>query len=308
MTKWTWVFGIYVSLLTLLGTAVAQGPEAARGPAEIIMAAPDSHWRTLDPEYTLYIDLKPNGADGGRIVVELSRDLAPAHVAQVKTLARAGYYDGLDFYRVVDGFVAQGGDINAASEPDAKPLPPLAAPTLDGEFETALQPGLPFFAIPGPDGYAARTGFLNGFPAGVSVQQGRIWLAHCYGAFAFGRDTGANTASTEFYITLGVWRYLDRNLTVFGAVRAGMEFVQALPRGDEGPGVISDPALRVPFEFKIAADVPAPDRTDLQVMDTNSRSFAQFVDARRNRPEDFFLYKQDYADVCSIRVPVRPAP
>ena len=60
---------------------------------------------TADPENTLYMDLKD-----GRVTIELLSDLAPKHVAQIKRLARAGFYDGLAFHRVIAGFMVQGGD------------------------------------------------------------------------------------------------------------------------------------------------------------------------------------------------------
>jgi cyclophilin family peptidyl-prolyl cis-trans isomerase len=59
----------------------------------------------LDPENTLYLELK-----SGRVVIELLPDIAPKHVAQIKTLVRRGFYDGTPFHRVIDGFMAQGGD------------------------------------------------------------------------------------------------------------------------------------------------------------------------------------------------------
>ncbi len=291
-----------LAMLQSLVPATAQDA-VRRSPSQIIAEAPAEHWRALDPENTLYIDMET-----GRVVVELTQDLAPVHVAQVKTLTRAGYYDGLNFYRVIDGFVAQGGDIHAADAQKAKPLPAGAQQTLEAEFEAPLRPGLGYVPVPGPDGYATRTGFLNGFPAGIDPQYGKVWLTHCYGAFAFGREEGADTASTEFYITLGVQRYLDRNLTVFGAVRQGMPLLQALPRGDEGPGMISDPEKRMAFTFRVAADLPPEERTPLEVMDTNSGSFKALVQARRNRPEPFFKYRPDHADICAIPIPVRPVP
>ncbi|HIJ63297.1 MAG TPA: peptidylprolyl isomerase, partial [Rhodospirillaceae bacterium] len=60
---------------------------------------------TADRENTLYLDLKD-----GRVVIELRPDLAPNHVARIKELAREGFYDGLLFHRVIEGFMAQGGD------------------------------------------------------------------------------------------------------------------------------------------------------------------------------------------------------
>jgi peptidylprolyl isomerase len=59
----------------------------------------------LDPENTLYLDIRP-----GRVVIRLMPDVAPMHVAQIKTLVRRGFYDGTPFHRVIEGFMAQGGD------------------------------------------------------------------------------------------------------------------------------------------------------------------------------------------------------
>jgi cyclophilin family peptidyl-prolyl cis-trans isomerase len=73
-----------------------------------------------DPENTLYIDL-----GHGRVVIELKPDLAPNHVARIKELAREGFYDGTPFHRVIEGFMAQGGDptgtgTGGSSKPDLK--------------------------------------------------------------------------------------------------------------------------------------------------------------------------------------------
>jgi peptidylprolyl isomerase len=68
-------------------------------------ALPAVAQQATDPENTLYLDLKP-----GRVVIEMFPDVAPKHVAQIKTLARQGFYDGTPFHRVIEGFMAQGGD------------------------------------------------------------------------------------------------------------------------------------------------------------------------------------------------------
>ena len=70
-----------------------------------LMSDPADAQPALDPENTLYMDIK-----GGRVVIQLLPDLAPQHVARVKTLARKGFYDGTPFHRVIEGFMAQGGD------------------------------------------------------------------------------------------------------------------------------------------------------------------------------------------------------
>ena len=76
--------------------------------------------QTPDPENTLYLDLKD-----GRVVIQLRPDLAPKHVAQIKKLTREGFYDGIVFHRVIDGFMAQTGDptgtgMGGSKEPDIK--------------------------------------------------------------------------------------------------------------------------------------------------------------------------------------------
>jgi peptidylprolyl isomerase len=75
----------------------------------------------LDPENTIYMDLK-----GGRVVIKLRPDLAPGHVERIKTLTRQGFYDGLVFHRVLDGFMAQGGDPTGTGSGGSK-LPDLKA-------------------------------------------------------------------------------------------------------------------------------------------------------------------------------------
>jgi cyclophilin family peptidyl-prolyl cis-trans isomerase len=269
---------------------------SARGPGQVVAEATAEEWVTPDPERTLYIDI----ADG-RIVVLMNADLAPNHVAQVQTLTREGYYDGLHFYRVIEGFVAQGGDAKGEKPKGS------AKDSLKAEFTDPWRDDLSFTPLGNPDGYADIAGYLNGFPAGRDLDSGEIWLAHCTGAFAFGRDTLQDSASTEFYITLQPQRYLDRNLTVFGRVIWGMEHVQAIPRGRPGNGgVIEDEARWTEISsLRLAADLPEAERIDLEMLDTNSASFKDLILARRNRPEDFFYYRPDYLDLCQLALPVR---
>ena len=90
-------------------------------PATVVMGVAMSDAASLDPENTLYMDLKD-----GRVVIQLLPELAPRHVARVKELARKGFYDGTPFHRVIDGFMAQGGDPTGTGT-GGSDLPPLAA-------------------------------------------------------------------------------------------------------------------------------------------------------------------------------------
>jgi peptidylprolyl isomerase len=94
---------------------------AAIAAAFLFVAAPaQAASEKLDPENTIYLDLKD-----GRVVIKLRPDLAPNHVAQIKKLTREGFYDGIVFHRVIDGFMAQTGDptgtgMGGSKEPDLK--------------------------------------------------------------------------------------------------------------------------------------------------------------------------------------------
>ncbi|HXI86750.1 MAG TPA: peptidylprolyl isomerase [Parvularculaceae bacterium] len=277
----------------LTSVASADPIEGAKSSADILAASAPGDWRPLDPENTLYIE-----TEKGRIVVQLSSKLAQKTVAHVKALARAGFYDGLSFYRVIGGFVAQGGD---ALETKGK------QPTIAAEFDQPAPKDLPFDKLKDKDGYASEVGFVESMPAGMAPKTNRVWLLHCAGAMALGRDNERDTQSTEFYITLQAQRYLDRNLTVFGRVVDGMQYVQALRRlaPPEKPGDdLGDKIVSV----KVAADVPAAERTNLEVLDSSRPIFAAYAEARRNRPEAFFYYRPNYLDICQLPIPARPVP
>lgn len=278
------------------GAAQAQALEGKRGPTQIVAAAAPSDWRALDQENLLYIEL-----ERGRAVVALSRHFAPAHVAQVKTLARQGFYDGLSFYRVIDGFVAQGGDPFEEREIGA------ARAAMPPEFDQPLTEAMAFNAAPDTDGYAAQVGFVDSLPVGVDKDGARAWLLHCSGAFAFGRWIEPDTASTEFYITLQPQRYLDRNLSVAGRVVWGMEHLQALRRV-EPPQSRGDDLGETILAMRIGSDLPEEERLDLEILASGTAIFAEYVESRRNRPGEFFVHRPNYLDICQMATPVRIAP
>ncbi len=274
--------------------APADAAEPQRSSAEILAESTAADWRALDPEETLYIDV-----EDGRVVVALSPRLAPGLVAQLRTLTKAGFYDGLSFYRVIEGFVAQGGDPFSAKDIGE------AAPSLAAEFDAPLSDDLDIWIQPDADGYADQVGWLGTLPVGVDRAEGRVWHLHCVGAFAFGRNNEKDSASTEFYVTLQPQRYLDRNLTVAGRVISGMEHLQALRRvapPQSEADDLGDPIVSMRF----AADTPEAERSNFEVLDSSRPIFADYMAARRNRPEDFFYFRPNYIDICQAPTPVRP--
>ena len=293
-------------LVLFAATANSQPPEPTavkpRSMQEILDASQASDWRTLDPANTVYLELDRAGS---RVVIELAPTFAPAHVANILTLAHEGYWDGLSINRSQDNFVVQWGD-PAESDTQRKPLGSAKA-RLPAEFARGSA-GLAFHALPDPDGWAPQIGFIDGFPAARDPNAKSAWLAHCYGAVGAGRDVAADSSNgTELYVVTGQSpRQLDRNITVVGRVVQGMESLSVLPRGTGPLGFYEQPGQRVTIKtIRLAADVPEAERTPLQVLRTDTPLFDELVDARRNRRDDWYKQPAGHIDLCNVPLPVR---
>ena len=282
--------------------AVATTP-TTRTMQEILDAAAPADWRTLDPASTLYLEL-----DTGRVVIELAPAFAPAHVANIRTLAQGHYWDGLSIYRSHDNFVVQFGD---PTEDEAARKPIVGALAhLPAEFDRPAS-GVPFDRLPDVDGWAPQVGFSGGFPAARDADAGRAWLAHCYGAVGAGRGMAADSSNgTELYVVIGQSpRQLDRNITLVGRVVDGIERLSALPRGSGPLGFQEDPGDYVPIRsVRLASDVAPDERSALQVLRTDTPLFMELVESRRNRNDDWYLRPAGHIDLCNVPVPVREAP
>lgn len=207
-----------VSLLMMFGLATASGAEK---PAPAVIVAP-----VLDPQNILNLDL----STGGTVRILLRPDKAPAHVERIKQLTRAGFYDGILFHRVIEGFMAQTGDPKGTGE-GGSPLPDLKA-----EF--------------------------NDMP-------------HLRGTVSMARTDSPDTANSQFFICFQPVLKLDGKYTVFGRLIAGMEFVDAVERGEppatpskivkawiEGDGRNAPRvALIIPAPVTTPAPAPAPAET-----------------------------------------------
>ncbi|WP_349986633.1 peptidylprolyl isomerase [Stenotrophomonas sp. WHRI 8082] len=291
--------GLALAACALASLATAATPY--RSPQQILDAAPASDWRTPDPANLLYMDLPT-----GRVILELAPQFAPRHVANIQTLAHEAFWNGTSIYRAQDNFVVQFGDADADDAGKAKPLG-SAARKLPAEFERPSA-GLTFNALPDRDGWAARTGFVDGFATGADPKAGKAWLAHCYGALGAGRNNDEDSSiGAELYVVTGQSpRQLDRNITVVGRVLKGMELLSALPRGPAPMGFYADAAQRTPIiSIRRVSEVPEAERTPIQVLRTESKTFAATVEARRNRVDDFYKRPAGHIDLCNIPVPVR---
>jgi peptidylprolyl isomerase len=295
---------LFVRGLVLAAAALvidAAAAPAGKTMADILAASKPSDWRTLDPENTLYLELA-----SGRVVIELAPEFAPQHVANVRTLVRGKYFDGLSIVRSQDNFVVQWAD---PADADHKKPVGDAKNKLTPEFDRRA-PGLQFVALPDPDTYAPQTGFVSGLPAARDKADGTAWLVHCYSMVGAGRDNDVDTGpGTEIYVVSGhAPRQLDRNVALFGRVVYGMELLAIMPRGPAPMGFYDKAEQRVPIrEIRVAADVPADKRTKLELLRTDTQTFTDLIEARRNRQDEWYKYKAGRIDVCNVPLPVRVA-
>jgi peptidylprolyl isomerase len=144
-----------------------------------------------DPENTILIELK-----SGTVAIELLPEIAPKHCERMKELAREGAYDGVVFHRVIDGFMAQTGDVEH-----------------------------------GKDGGNTRRAGTGGsdkpdLPAEFSG------IPHDRGTLGAARSSNPNSANSQFFINFSDNHFLNRQYTVYGRVVAGMEHVDAITRGE----------------------------------------------------------------------------
>jgi peptidylprolyl isomerase len=289
-------FLLLAALVFLTARALAETHPAM---PQVLAASKPSDWRPLDPDNTLYVELPQ-----GRVIIELAPNFAPLHVRNIKALARAAYFDGLPILRVQDDYVVQWGD------PDHRhPLPPPGK--LAPEFDSPLPAHMAFTPLPDGDVYAPEVGFSDGFPAARSAELGLTWLAHCYGMVGVGRDVDVQSGSgAELYVVIGHSpRHLDRNVALVGRVVKGMELLSALPRGSGDMGFYAKD--EVPIRIKslhVAADLPAAQRTRLEIMRTDTPAFAALVESRRNRPEAFFKVQAARIELCNVPLAVRQPP
>ncbi|MDP5133812.1 MAG: peptidylprolyl isomerase [Paraglaciecola sp.] len=268
----------------------------------LILFAPllfaQDEWRTPDPNNLVYLYLET-----GTVVIELAPTMAPLHVNQFKSLVDEGYYDGLDFYRVIDGFVAQAGDLikQRASTNDSP---------LEAEFTRSIPAKDDFIAVQSPDFMAPETGFIQGFAAGRDLKTQEEWLLHCPGNVAMARSNEKDSATSDFYIVIGqATRHLDRNMSSFARVIYGMPAIQALQRADfnNASGVIDEPIKRSKIiRAKLASQLPLAQQLQLQVQEPTSTAVQQRLAKAKTLDSEFFHFKGNgNLDLCYYQLKTR---
>tara|TARA_B100001063_G_C16671634_1_gene506690 strand:+ start:436 stop:996 length:561 start_codon:yes stop_codon:yes gene_type:complete len=167
--------------------------------------------QTMSEENIMILKLKD-----GDVKIELFEDVAPNHVKRIKDLANAGNYDNVVFHRVIDGFMAQTGDVKFGNSNSS-------------EFNLS-RAGMGGSDLP-------------------DLQQEFNSLPHERGTLSMARSSDPNSANSQFFICFKAAPFLDRQYTVFGKVIEGMENVDKIKRGDENNnGAVSNPDKIISFK------------------------------------------------------------
>ena len=153
----------------------------------------------------------------GDVEIQLFPDVAPKHVERIQKLANDGLYDNVVFHRVIDGFVAQTGDVKFGNSSNK-------------DFDLSRA------GMGGSDLPDLKAEFNN--------------MPHVKGTVSMARSSNPDSANSQFFICFEEASHLDRSYTVFGKVIKGMEFVEKIKRGDGPNGSVSDPDKILSFKSK----------------------------------------------------------
>ena len=268
-----------VSALTLSFAAIAETEDTAsvEAPAQAETTAADAqadpeNWRQVDPANLFIFD-----TTRGRILIEAFPEVAPKHYAQFSAIIRSGDYDGTSFHRVIDSFMAQGGDIFALKGRDS------GLPDIEGEFTFRRDPvSLPLETAIGPED-TAKFGYIRGFPIGTQASffsemsfdnKVESYIPHCPGVVSTARTDDPNSANAQFFLMRHQAEHLDRAYTAWGRVVVGEDVVLAIKPGpDARDGLVENPDILK--SAKVAADLPEGERPEVWVMRTDGPKFRE---------------------------------
>lgn len=278
---------------------VQNAPAVVAAPAVSynLPATTDADWRELDLENTLYIKTKY-----GTFVVEMMPEFAPKHVAQIKTLARQGFYDNITFHRVIKNFMNQTGDPRGDGTGDS------ALPDIEGEFTFKRSAStMPLTMVSREMSAAGEvgTGFYKAMPvatksdaASFMMKDGKVeaWGLHCKGVTSMARGTPVNSANSQFFLMRHEYKSLDMKYTIWGTTVWGREGLTKIKIGTAGetPNFVPDELI----SMKVAADVPAGEQIPVQILRTNSDAFKAYVETLKSSTGKA-------PNVCDVEVPTR---
>ena len=288
----------YLLPAAALLVAAAPPPPKFDTPPSVVADSKPNEWQAIPADDLMVIDLKT----GQRIVVQLAPLFAPVHVANIRALARAGYWQGAAIYRVQDNYVVQWG-----TNDSQKPLPPGIVEKPPAEYHRALR-GLRIVPLGSPDSYAPSVGYTAGWPVAYDSKVGTANLPHCYAGVGVGRGLSPDTGmGGELYAAIGhAPRSLDRVIAVVGRVVTGIEHMASLPRGTEALGFYKERTSDVPIaNVRLASMLAEAERPRLEYLKETSASFARWLQVKKNRRDEFYIRPAGGVDLCNATVPVR---
>lgn len=242
---------------------------------EDVAASPD--WRPVDPERLFIFD-----TNKGRILIEAFPEVAPNHVAHFAAITRSGDYDGTSFHRVIDDFMAQGGDIFALKGRES------GQPNVKGEFTFRRDVAkMPLEATIGPED-SAKHGYYHGVPiqtqpsffAEMSVD-GLVEssIPHCASIVSTARTSDPDSANGQFFLMRGYSPHLDRLYSSWGRVIEGQDVVMSIKTGSQqNNGSVTNPDILE--SARIAADLPEAERPKAYVLRTDTDTFRAALEAK----------------------------
>ena len=281
--------------------AAAPPPAKYATPPSVVAESKAGEWQAIPADDLMVIDLK----NGQRIVVQLAPLFAPVHAANIRALAKSGYWQGAAIYRVQDNYVAQWGNNDSD-----KPLPPGVVKKPPAEYHRSLR-GLRITPLGSPDSYAPAVGYVQGWPVAYDPKAGTANLPHCYGSVGVGRDLSPDTGmGGELYAAIGHGpRSLDRVIAVVGRVVSGIDAMSSLPRGTEALGFYKERTSDVPIaNVRLASMLPEAGRPRFEYLKETSVSFARWLKVKKNRRDEFYIRPAGGVDLCNALVPIRPTP
>jgi peptidylprolyl isomerase len=274
-----------ITALSLVAGAQAQAkPKSA--PTAPVAAPTDADWRTPDPQNVLVID-----TNKGRIIVEMNPAAAPASVARIQDLARAGFYDGRSFFRVIDNFMDQTGD------PQDNGQGGSTKPDLPAEFTFRRDAQTPLVVVTKAAG--VESGFLGSLPVisqtmdlGLLTADHKVnaWGTFCPGVGGMARAEAPNSGNSQFFLMRGAVPNLDQKYTTWGRAISGLDVISAIKTGEPVPAP-QDKMLKV----RLLSDIPAAERPVVRVIDPAGPWFRAMAErVKTQKVIDFSICDLDF--------------
>ena len=317
-----------IALAALALTLPAWAEDEPVTPNSIVAAAPAADWAAIDPADLLVMDLAPD-RDGNprRVVIQLiPAPFSQGWVGNIRTLAKAHWWDGTSINRVQDNYVVQWGDVTEKKAlPDGLRVVPeseyvaTTTPRNLCDRDVCMRTPSPvdaWFQYISDDNYAGSysIGFGSGWPlafnGGRYASNDKAWPIHCYGMVGVGRNVSPDTGTgAELYTVIGhAPRQLDRNIALVGRIIEGMENLSSLPRGKGELSFYTDEESekRVPIlSVRLATQLPDDERPHFEYRAADNERFAAWIKVRENRQPPFFAVPSGGADICNAQAPVR---